>query len=166
MSDASKPHSLPTVGECDERIAEAQHVLDHQDDYDIEVRVQADKDRRRWEFNRHFADRVASLEEQVQSLELACDHHKMFWQKAEERERGLKEQLQSAERRLEESVPALHREQVARRELQEQLEAVQKALRELHENMWMVSDDGGPEFISPEGLKYLRGWFERTEHLT
>lgn len=38
---------------------------------------------------------VMRLEEQVQSLELACDHHKMFWQKAEERERRLKEQLEA-----------------------------------------------------------------------
>lgn len=36
----------------------------------------------------------------ITELELACDHHRMFWQKAEERERGLKEQLESAERTL------------------------------------------------------------------
>ena len=42
-------------------------------------------------------DALDSLVEQVQALEAACDHHRMFWQKAEERERGLKEQLESAE---------------------------------------------------------------------
>ena len=39
--------------------------------------------------------KINRLQEQVQSLELACDHHRMFWQKAEERERGLKEQLEA-----------------------------------------------------------------------
>lgn len=49
--------------------------------------------------------------------------------------------------------------------LKEQLEATQKALRELHEEMWTVRDNDGPEFVSSEGLKYLRGWFTRTDHL-
>ena len=48
-------------------------------------------------FGWHYDPRndVQSLLEQVQSLEAACDHHKMFWQKAEDRERGLKEQLEA-----------------------------------------------------------------------
>lgn len=46
--------------------------------------------------------KAESLEEQVQSLELACDHHKMFWQRAEERERGLKEQLEASRMEAEE----------------------------------------------------------------
>ena len=47
-------------------------------------------------------EHIRHLEEQVQALEAACDHHRMFWQKAEERERGLKEQLEAAETRKQE----------------------------------------------------------------
>lgn len=56
----------------------------------------------------HFDEtpaRIASLKEQyedaqatITTLEIACDHHKMFWQKAEERERRLKEQLEAVRR--------------------------------------------------------------------
>jgi cob(I)alamin adenosyltransferase len=53
-----------------------------------------------------------------------------------------------------------------KKELEEQLEAAQNAITELHETMWTVQDGDGPEFVSSEGLKYLREWFDRTEHLT
>ena len=44
---------------------------------------------------REAEEQVQALETEKVELELACDHHRMFWQKAEERERGLKEQLEA-----------------------------------------------------------------------
>lgn len=56
-----------------------------------------------------YLERIESLEEQVQALEAACDHHKMFWQKAEERERGLKEQLEAVRQERDNALSAYHK---------------------------------------------------------
>lgn len=68
MSNASQSHStLPTLAECDERIADAQYVIDRPDDYHSEAVVEAHRDRARWQFNRRFAARVAELESECNS---------------------------------------------------------------------------------------------------
>lgn len=41
---------------------------------------------------------IEELEEKFSEMQAAADHHKMFWQKAEERERRLKEQLEAVRR--------------------------------------------------------------------
>lgn len=64
-----------------------------------------------------------------------------------------------------EATHALHSILAERERLVEQLESTQKALREFHEEMWTVQDGDGPQYVSSEGLKYMRGWFDRTRHL-
>lgn len=73
--------ALETVAECDERIAEALYVLERPAEYDVEVRVQADKDQRRWLRTRQFAERIAALEASperaagiIEQFHCACEH--------------------------------------------------------------------------------------------
>jgi hypothetical protein len=86
-------------------------------------------------------EQVQSLETEKIELELACDHHRMFWQKAEERERGLKEQYEEL-RAFKESVLVIQSPDPTvsigslireRDDLKEQLETYDKTLRVIAE---------------------------------
>lgn len=68
-SNQHQEPALPTVEECERRMAEAQYVAERPNEYDVEVRVQASRDVSRWTFNRRFAARVADLEEQLESAQ-------------------------------------------------------------------------------------------------
>lgn len=55
MTTNHTERTLMTVEECDAQILSAQYVLDNPDEFDIEVRVQADKDKRRYGYFRDYA---------------------------------------------------------------------------------------------------------------
>jgi hypothetical protein len=58
-----------TVEECNERIADAQHVLDNPNDYPIDVRVDADKAVRRYTRLREGAAKLALVEAALDAAE-------------------------------------------------------------------------------------------------
>jgi hypothetical protein len=60
---------LPTVDECEEQIADAQYVLDHPDEYDPEVLVQARRSRGLWSRSRDYAAEIYRLEARLARLE-------------------------------------------------------------------------------------------------
>jgi chromosome segregation ATPase len=92
-----------------EQFAALQHIIECADT-PLMRDVLAERDR--------LKEQVQTLEREKVELELACDHHRMFWQKGEERERGLKEQYDK-------KVDHLRQCQTKYDGLEEQLEALE-----------------------------------------
>lgn len=80
------------------------------------------------EFAEHLLRDLTDAENRIVELELACDHHRMFWQKAEERERGLLEQYESLRAANAETEQRLDEEIVENGRLEEQFEALAKVI--------------------------------------
>jgi hypothetical protein len=64
-----------TVEECNERIADAQYVLDNPRDYPIEVRVDADKAVRRYTRLREGAAKLALVEAALDAAAATAEMH-------------------------------------------------------------------------------------------
>ncbi len=80
MTDVARKEALSTVAECDERIADAQFVIDHPADYDVEARVQASRSQNFWKQKREYAVEI----DRLRSLLLRAEQDRDEWKRKAE----------------------------------------------------------------------------------